>query len=175
MKKIKGFVLIGVVSLTVVGCTPENTEEKENAKKELSNFVDSVENVISDGSKDNWEMIESRYEQLDKNADQAFSNTADEMQEDLNRFKEKFANLKSKYKDDRASFNRKAEEQMANVNNWFRETGGKIGSAADQTSAEIESGVKESMNWLNENYDNLKESTQKKVDDYKARMNKEKA
>ena len=165
-----------ISSLVILASCNEGVEQdRDQAKSNLKNYVDSVETAVSATAEHNWDALDRRYNDLESRADKAFANASDEMKADLDRIEDRYENTKEDYKARQAEFKQKADEQMAEVEAWFNRTTEKTGDKLDEMGDDINDGIKESMDWLQDNYEKLEDNTQRKFDELKEKANKEEA
>ena len=153
----------------------EKSKEREQAMSDLKIYVDSVESAVSTTADHNWDAIDQRFVNLEDRADKAFEDASDEMKADLDRVEAKYEDTKAEYKTRQAEFKQKADQQMADVEAWVNRTTTTTGDKMEKMGEDVNEGVQKSMDWLQENYENLEDNTQRKFDELKMKFNKEEA
>lgn len=166
--KTKATLLIGaaVVSVALYSCETKNYTEADRvtATTNLENYVDSVENAIPMMPMHNWSVIDERYDSLDSRAEKVYNDL--EVEDDnLEMLEERYELAVTNGKAEAENFERTAEMHMENVNTWWGKTSADMKEGTKVIAADIEDATKESMDWLDQNFEKLSDDNKRKYEE----------
>ena len=149
--------LIGCSLLMIISCDPkEKSADKEILTSNLENYVDSIETAVRVNLEHNWNEIDRRYKNMKSEADKAY---------DLSDDKSRLEQLESRYQEiidsGKRNFDKiknNSEMHMERLEKWWNNATVEAKTAAKNSGESLESGVKESMEWLEENFEKLGEN-----------------
>lgn len=161
--KIKSTLLIGSACIAMFSCETNTYTEQDRltVTSDLNTFVDSVETAINTSPVHDWSVIDSRYDSLESRSDKIYADLkAEETELDLieNRYETAIDNGKRSAE----NFEKTAEMHLENVEKWWETTSKEPTATRAKTIENIESTTKESLDWLETNFDKLGESSREK-------------
>lgn len=161
--KIKSTLLIGTACIAMFSCETNTYTEQDRitVTSDLNAFVDSVETAINASPVHDWSVIDSRYDSLESRSDKIYADLkAEETELDIieNRYETAIDNGKRSAE----NFEKTAEMHLANVEKWWETTSKEPTATRAKTIQNIESTTKESLDWLEANFDRLGENSREK-------------
>lgn len=161
--KIKSTLLIGTACIAMFSCETNTYTEQDRltVTSDLNAFVDSVETAINASPVHDWSVIDSRYDSLESRSDKIYTDLkAEETELDIieNRYETAIDNGKRSAE----NFEKTAEMHLANVEKWWETTSKEPTATRAKTIQNIESTTKESLDWLEANFDRLGENSREK-------------
>lgn len=137
------------------------------ATTNLENYVDSVQNIVAMNPRHNWNQIENRFDSLENRVEKI--NTDLEVEESsLEMTEEKFEMIIENAKRDEENFERTAEMHMNNLETWWETTTEKGGKNVNITAESMDATSKESWDWLEQNFEKLKDESKESYNEFKA-------
>ncbi|WP_373523036.1 hypothetical protein [Aquiflexum sp.] len=152
MKTTKMMIVSGALFMMISCDNTERDNERKEAKDDLKSFVDSVDRVADERTDHNWTDLDRRYSNLEQRAETAYMNAEEEDLEDLREIQVKYEEAKIEGKKKEFEMNEKSEMHLSRVETW-RES--RTTSANRNTSEDIDDTVKESIDWLEDNFEKL--------------------
>ncbi|PZX50645.1 hypothetical protein LV84_03956 [Algoriphagus ratkowskyi] len=165
--KTKATLIIGAVVATVAlySCETKNYTEADRvqATKNLENYVDSVERAVKTVPVHNWSWIDERFDSLESRADKVYKDL-DVEDDNLEMLEERYEVAIKNGKAEADNFERTAKMHMDNVDNWWGKTSTNMKDGTKVIAKDIETATKESMDWLDKNFDKLSDDTKRKYE-----------
>ena len=154
MKTTKLMILGGAL-LMMISCdnTQRDTERKE-AKDDLKSFVDSVDRVADERVDHDWAELDRRYNVLEQRAETAFMNAEDKGLEELREIEADYEEAKIEARTKAVEMTETTEMHLARVESW-REGRTSATAGTTNTTEDMDDTVKESVDWLEENFEKL--------------------
>lgn len=146
-------------------------QDRLTVTSDLNAFVDSVETAINASPVHDWSVIDSRYDSLESRSDKIYTDLkAEETELDLieNRYETAIDNGKRSAE----NFEKTAEMHLENVEKWWETTSKEPTATRAKTIENIESNTKESLDWLEANFDKLGENSREKYNSIKNELGK---
>lgn len=173
LMKIKTTLLIGTACIAVFACETNTYTEADRltVTADLNAFVDSVETAISVGPVHNWSLIDSRYDSLESRSNRIYTDLeAEETELDIieNRYETAIDNGKRSAE----NFETTAQMHLSNVEKWWETTSKEPTATRASTIANIESTTKESLDWLEANFEKLGDESRKKYNTFITELGK---
>lgn len=166
--KTTNLMIVGGALLMMISC--DNTardNERNEAKDNLKSFVDSVDRVADERTDHNWTELDNRYNTLEQRAETAYMNAEDQDLEDLREIQAKYEEAKIEGMKKEVEMTQTSEMHIQRVESW-RESRTVAGNANTNSSDDMEGTVKESVDWLEDNFDNLKNDTRSRYERIRA-------
>lgn len=157
--KIKSTLLIGTACIAVFACETKNYTEQDRltATANLSAFVDSVETAVNASPVHDWSVIDSRYDSLESRSNKIYSDLKAEETE-LDILETRYETAIENGKRSAENFEKTADMHIQNIENWWETTSKAPSAKRAATIKNIESTTKESLDWLEANFDKLNEN-----------------
>jgi hypothetical protein len=166
--KTKATLIIGAAVATVAlySCETKNYTEADRvtATTNLENYVDSVENAIQVMPVHNWSVIDERYDSLESRAEKVYEDLNVE-DDNLEMIEERYEVAVKNAKTEAENFERTAKMHMDNVDTWWGKTSADMKEGSKVIANDIEDATKESMDWLDKNFEKLSDDTKKKYEE----------
>lgn len=163
LMKIKTTLLIGTACIAVFACETNTYTEADRltVTADLNAFVDSVETALSIGPVHNWSLIDSRFDSLESRSNRIYTDLEAEETE-LDIIETRYETAIDNGKRSAENFEKTAEMHLSNVEKWWETTSKEPTATRAITIANIESTTKESLDWLEKNFNNLSENSKEK-------------
>ncbi|MEP2350039.1 MAG: hypothetical protein ABJH96_19780, partial [Algoriphagus sp.] len=166
--KTKATLVLGAVvaTVTLYSCDTKNYTEADRVTvtNNLENYVDSVENAVKMTPVHNWDMIDERFDSLESRAEKVYEDL-DIEDNNIEMLEERYEVAVKNAKTEAENFERTAKMHMDNVDNWWGKTSADMKEGTKVIAADIEDATKESLNWLDENFDKLSDETRRKYEE----------
>jgi hypothetical protein len=149
--------IVGGALLMMISCdNNERNNERNEAKDDLKSFVDSVDRVADERADHNWTELDRRYSALEQRAETAYIDADDKDLEDLREIKAKYEEAKIEGRKKEVEMTQTSEMHIERVESW-RETRGTTAAGTENrnNSDDMDSTVKESVDWLEDNFEKL--------------------
>lgn len=176
--------IVGGALLMMISCdNNERNSERNEAKDNLKSFVDSVDRVADDRANHNWTELDRRYSALEQRAETAYINADDRDLEDLRKIKAEYEEAKIEGKKKEVEMTQTSEMHIERIESW-RETRGTTaaGTGNSNTSTgnrntttdnrnnsdDMDNTVKESVDWLEDNFEKLGNDTRTRYERIRA-------
>jgi hypothetical protein len=171
--KIKSSLLIGSACIAVFACQTNKYTEQDRvtATANLNSYVDSVEMAVKASPTHDWSIIDSRFDSLESRADKIYKDLKAESTE-VDLIETRYETAIENAKRTEENFQKTAEMHLQNVEKWWETTAKEPTAKRALTIANIESTTKESLNWLEANFNNLKEESREKYNKFISEMGK---
>jgi hypothetical protein len=168
--------IVGAALLMTISCdNTQRDKERKEAKDNLKSFVDSVDRVADDRADHNWSELDRRYSQLEQRAETAYINAEENDLEDLRKIKAKYEEAKIEVKMKEVEMKEKSEMHISRLEAWRESrtadstknptTGNK------NTSDDMDGTMKESVDWLEDNFEKLGNDMRVRYDRIRADLN----
>ncbi|WP_158857459.1 hypothetical protein [Lunatibacter salilacus] len=159
MKTTNLMILSGALLMMISCDNSQRDNERKEAKDDLKSFVDSVDRVADDRTGHNWTALDNRYNTLEQRAETAYMNAEDKDLEDLREIKAKYEEAKIEGKKKEVEMTQTSEMHIQRVETWRegRTAAGTadVNTANRNTSDDMDDTVKESIDWLEDNFEKL--------------------
>jgi len=172
--KTKATLIIGASVIAMFSCDTRNYTEEDRVRvtEELESYVDSVESAVQTIPVHNWEKIDERYDSLDSRAEKVYNDLKTE-DNNLAMLEERYETVIKNAKTESENFERTADMHMKNVETWWDKTSADVEKGATNTGEEIEQATKESLDWLEKNFDKLSDDSKRKYEEIRAELKKD--
>jgi hypothetical protein len=173
MKIKSSLLIIGTACIAVFACETNKYTEQDRiiATKNLNSFVDSVEMAVKASPMHDWSVIDSRFDSLESRADKVYKDLKTESTE-VDLIETRYETAIENAKRTEENFQKTAEMHLQNVEKWWETTAKEPTATRAKTIANIESTTKESLDWLEKNFNNLKEESREKYNNFITEMGK---
>lgn len=175
------FMLVGGAMFAFVACEESNSSERiyEERMDKLEDFVDSLETAVNRNDNHDWATIDSRYNRLTSEVKEAEAGVSDPDHDDWREITDQYDRIKQRAtQQSTTNIEAEAEAHLSNVETWWdhnnrvsaegnvnSRTEGNLEDRAENTADDIEEAAEESLEWLEENFeqlgDNIKERYRK--------------
>lgn len=161
--KIKSNLLIGSACIAMFACetTTYTEQDRLTVTSDLNAFVDSVETAINASPVHDWSVIDSRYDSLESRSNRIYADLKAEETE-LDVVETRYETAIENGKRSAENFEKTAEMHLANVEKWWETASKEPTATRAKTIENLESTTKESLDWLEANFDKLGETSREK-------------
>lgn len=154
---------MGTACIAVFACETKTYTEQDRvtATANLNAFVDSVETSIKTTPTHDWGLISTRFDSLESRADKVYKDLKMETTE-VELIETRYETAIENAKRTEENFHKTAEMHLQNIEKWWETTSKEPTATRAKTIANIESTTKESLDWLEKNFNNLSETSREK-------------
>lgn len=171
--KIKSTLLIGTACIAVFACETNTYTEQDRitVTSDLNAFVDSVETAVNTSPVHDWSLIDSRYDSLESRSNRIYTDLkAEETELDL--IETRYETAIENGKRSAENFEKTAEMHLQNIEKWWETTSKEPTATRAKTIQNIESTTKESLDWLEQNFEKLGDRSKEKYNRFLAEIGK---
>ncbi len=165
--KIKSTLLIGAACIAVFACETNTYTEQDRitVTSDLNAFVDSVETAVNTSPVHDWSLIDSRYDSLESRSNRIYTDLqAEETELDL--IETRYETAIENGKRSAENFEKTAEMHLQNIEKWWETTSKEPTATRAKTIQNIESTTKESLDWLEQNFEKLGDRSKEKYNKF---------
>lgn len=141
--------------------TTYTEQDRLTVTSDLNAFVDSVETAINASPVHDWSVIDSRYDSLESRSNRIYADLKAEETE-LDVVETRYETAIENGKRSAENFEKTAEMHLANVEKWWETASKEPTATRAKTIENLESTTKESLDWLEANFDKLGETSREK-------------
>jgi hypothetical protein len=161
--KTKATLIGAIASMALFACESNTYTEQDRVTvtKNMNTFVDSVETSMKTGPTHDWKLIDSRYDSLESKSNKVYADLKADKTE-LKIIETRYETVIENGQRTEENFTKTAEMHLATIEKWWETTSKEPTAKRTKTIANIESTTKNSLDWLEVNFDRLGNESQKK-------------
>ncbi len=171
--KTKATLIIGTACIAVFGCESKTYTEQDRVAvtTEMNSFVDSVESAVNATPVHDWSKMNTRFDSLESRAGKIYSDLEVEETE-VEILEERYETAIENGKRSEENFKTTADMHMENLETWWESTTKDGNNTAATAAGELEQSTKESLEWLEANFEKLGDETKEKYNKFLDEMRK---